>query len=186
MPYLLEAVTMIGEGVPAEVIDKAATDFGMPMGPIELADAVGLDICKNVAVILSEALNMPLPDNLESMVNAGNLGKKSGAGFYQYKNGKAVKNHKKQYANKQELQDRLVMRLLNEAMACLREGIVENDEMVDAGVVFGTGFAPFRGGPVNYLRHEGIETMLQTMNSLEKKHGVRFSPDQAWFSLNNH
>ena len=183
MPYLLEAVTMVNEGIPAEVIDKAATDFGMPMGPIELADTVGLDICKNVALILSQALGMPLPDNLERIVEAGNLGKKSGSGFYKYKKGKAVKNKKARYKDTQAVQDRLVMRLLNEAMACLREGIVENDDMVDAGVIFGTGFAPFRGGPVHHIRSAGTEKLVKRINELEISLGDRFKPDSQWNNL---
>lgn len=183
MPYLLEAVTMVGEGIAPEVIDKAATNFGMPMGPIELADTVGLDICKNVALILSQALNTPLPDNLEAMVGSGKLGKKSGAGFYNYKKGKPVKNKNAHYGKPQEVQDRLVMRLLNEATACLREGIVESDEMIDAGVIFGTGFAPFRGGPINYIRSVGAGELGNKMNGLEKSFGDRFTPDEAWQSL---
>ena len=179
MPYLLEAVTMVGEGIPAEVIDKAATDFGMPMGPIELADTVGLDICRNVALILSQALNTPLPENLEDMVSSGKLGKKSGSGFYNYKKGKAVKNKNAHYGNTQEVQDRLVMRLLNEATACLREGIVESDDMIDAGVIFGTGFAPFRGGPINYIRSAGVNELGNRMSELEKSFGNRFTPDAA-------
>ncbi len=183
MPYLLEAVTMVGEGIPPEVIDKAATDFGMPMGPIELADTVGLDICKNVAHILAQALNTPLPENLEAMVGSGKLGKKSGAGFYNYKKGKPVKNKNAHYGKPQEVQDRLVMRLLNEATACLREGIVESDEMIDAGVIFGTGFAPFRGGPINYIRTEGSAELGKKMHELEKSFGKRFTPDAAWEGL---
>jgi len=183
MPYLLEAVTMVGEGIPPEVIDKAATDFGMPMGPIELADTVGLDICKNVALILSQALNTPLPENLEDMVGSGKLGKKSGSGFYSYKKGKPVKNKNARYGNTQQVQDRLVMRLLNEATACLREGIVESDEMVDAGVIFGTGFAPFRGGPINYIRAAGSTELGKKMHGLEKSFGKRFTPDAAWQGL---
>ena len=183
MPYLLEAVTMVDENIPAEVIDKAATDFGMPMGPIELADTVGLDICKNVALILSKALGMPLPENLEHIVESGNLGKKTGSGFYKYKKGKPIKNKKAQYKNTQDVQDRLVMRLLNEAMACLREGIVEDDDMIDAGVIFGTGFAPFRGGPVHHIRSEGTEKLSERTKELEKLFGDRFKLDSQWNNL---
>lgn len=180
MPYLLEAVVMVSEGVPPEAVDKAATDFGMPMGPIELADTVGLDICRNVAVILSEALGSPLPDNLGKMVDSGNLGKKSGRGFYEYNKGKAVRNKSARYSDMQALQDRLVFRLLNEAMACWRENIVETEEQVDAGVIFGTGFAPFRGGPINYIRSEGGDALRRKLENLEKSFGERFSQDEAW------
>ena len=95
MPYLLEAVIMIGEGIAPEVIDRAATDFGMPMGPIELADSVGLDICRSVATILSQSLAMPLPDSLKSLTESNRLGKKSGEGFYRYKNGKPTRRTKR-------------------------------------------------------------------------------------------
>ena len=183
MPYLLEAVTMVGEGVPPEVVDKAATDFGMPMGPIELADTVGLDICKSVAEILSAALDMPLPENLNAMAAANKLGKKSGEGFYQYKNGKAQKNKGARYADVQKVQDRLVMRLLNEATACLREEIVESDDLIDAGVIFGTGFAPFRGGPIHYIREAGKQELGNRMNELMHEYGDRFQSDTAWAGL---
>lgn len=183
MPYLLEAVSMVSEKIPPEAIDKAATDFGMPMGPIELADAVGLDICKNVATILSKALSTELPANLENIVSAGNLGKKTGSGFYKYKNGKPVKNKNAQYKNMQDIQNRLILRLLNEALACLREGIVENEELVDAGVIFGTGFAPFRGGPVHHIREHGKDGLRQEIIALEKTYGNRFKLDDQWNSL---
>ncbi|UCB55272.1 MAG: enoyl-CoA hydratase/isomerase family protein [Thiotrichales bacterium] len=183
MPYLLEAVTMVGEGVPPEIVDKAATDYGMPMGPIELADTVGLDICKSVAEILSAALDMPLPDNLNEMAAANKLGRKSGEGFYQYRNGKPQKNKGARYADIQKVQDRLVMRLLNEATACLREGIVESDELIDAGVIFGTGFAPFRGGPIHYIREAGKQKLADRMNELRHEYGDRFESDTAWAGL---
>jgi len=183
MPYLLEAVTMVGEGIPPEIIDKAATDFGMPMGPIELADTVGLDICKSVAEILSSALDMPLPENLNEMTAANKLGKKSGEGFYKYKNGKAQKHEGTRYADVEKVQDRMVMRLLNEATACLREEIVESEDLIDAGVIFGTGFAPFRGGPIHYIREAGKQELSDRMNLLKHEYGERFESDTAWAGL---
>ena len=182
MPYILEAVFMVDEGIPPEVIDKAATDYGMPMGPIELADTVGLDICKSVANILSSALDMPLPDNLKQLSDK-KLGKKTGEGFYKYKNKKPIKNKSASYPNPQEVQDRLVLRLVNEATACLREGIVENRDLIDAGVIFGTGFAPFRGGPLEYIRAHGIDKLSQTLASLKTKFGGRFEKDAGWSNL---
>jgi 3-hydroxyacyl-CoA dehydrogenase/enoyl-CoA hydratase/3-hydroxybutyryl-CoA epimerase len=182
MPYILEAVTMVDEGIAPEVIDKAATDYGMPMGPIELADTVGLDICKSVANILSEALAMPLPDNLKEL-STSKLGKKSGEGFYKYKNGKPVKNKNANYSNPQEVQDRLVLRLINEATACLREGIVDDKDLIDAGVIFGTGFAPFRGGPLEYIRSSDIDKLSQTLDTLKTKFGSRFEKDAGWSNL---
>jgi len=182
MPYILEAVTMVDEGIPAEVVDKAATDYGMPMGPIELADTVGLDICKSVANILSEALGLPLPNNLKELSDK-KLGKKTGQGFYKYKDGKAIKNKGASYANTQEVQDRLVMRLLNEATACLREGIVDEKDLIDAGVIFGTGFAPFRGGPLEYIRSSDIDELGRTIDQLQVKFGDQFKKDEGWSQI---
>lgn len=182
MPYILEAVTMVDEGIAPEVIDKAATDYGMPMGPIELADTVGLDICKSVANILSTALDMPLPDYLKELSDK-KLGKKTGEGFYKYIKNKPVKNKSASYSNPQEVQDRLVMRLVNEATACLREGIVAEKDLIDAGVIFGTGFAPFRGGPLEYIRSAGVDKLTQTMASLQSKFGARFEKDDGWDKL---
>lgn len=182
MPYILEAVTMVDEGIAPEVIDKAATDYGMPMGPIELADTVGLDICKSVANILSTALDMPLPDNLKELSDK-KLGKKTGEGFYRYDKNKPVKNKRASYSDPQLVQDRLVMRLLNEATACLREGIVAEKDLIDAGVIFGTGFAPFRGGPLEYIRSCGVDNLTQTMTTLETKFGARFERDKGWDQL---
>ncbi len=182
MPYILEAVTMLDEGIAPEVIDKAATDYGMPMGPIELADTVGLDICKSVANILSEALGMPLPDNLKTLSDK-KLGKKTGEGFYKYKKNKPVKNQEATYSNTQQVQDRLVMRLINEAVACLREGIVDEKDLIDAGVIFGTGFAPFRGGPLEYTKSKGIEKLGELIDKLESEFGDRFKKDDGWNAL---
>ncbi|HHJ36191.1 MAG TPA: crotonase [Gammaproteobacteria bacterium] len=182
MPYILEAVTMVDEGIAPEVIDKAALKYGMPMGPIELADTVGLDICKSVANILSTALDMPLPDNLKELSDK-KLGKKTGEGFYKYKEGKPIRDKSASYSNPQEVQDRLVLRLLNEATACLREGIVDEQDLIDAGVIFGTGFAPFRGGPLEYIRSTGVDELSQTLDSLKAKFGDRFEKDEGWSKL---
>ena len=179
MPYIVEAVTMVDEGIPPEVIDKAATDYGMPMGPIELADTVGLDICQSVANILSQALSMTCPANLNELSDK-KLGKKTGEGFYKYKGNKPIKNKNASYSDPQQVQDRLVMRLLNEATACLREGIVDEKDLIDAGVIFGTGFAPFRGGPLEYIRSCGVEKLSETMDQLQSKFGERFKKDEGW------
>ncbi|MGH8547236.1 MAG: 3-hydroxyacyl-CoA dehydrogenase NAD-binding domain-containing protein [Methylococcales bacterium] len=155
MPYLIEAVGMLDEGVPKSVIDRAAKEFGMPMGPIRLADTVGLDVCLFVAGILSRDLGLGVPEGLRQMVEKGLLGIKSSRGFYQYKNGKAVKESEAAYSGEVSLlQSRLVKRLTDEAQACLREKVVENADLLDAGIIFGTGFAPFRGGPLHYLEQQ--------------------------------
>jgi 3-hydroxyacyl-CoA dehydrogenase/enoyl-CoA hydratase/3-hydroxybutyryl-CoA epimerase len=181
MPYLLEAVTMEEEGIPATAIDKAALEFGMPMGPIELADTVGLDICLSVARILSQQLDVPVPGRLEQLVGAGRLGRKSGEGFYRYEKGKkAAGAENKEYTPPADITDRMMMRFLNETVACLREGIVDEADLLDGGVIFGTGFAPFRGGPMHYIRKIGRDQLRHKLETLELQYGPRFRPDAGW------
>ena len=181
MPYMMEAMLLAEEGVPLMEIDKAATDFGMPMGPIELADTVGLDICLHVAKNLSQTMNIEVPDQLKEMVDAGKLGKKSGSGFYSFKNGKPLKvRPDKDYTAPVDVQDRLILRMLNEAVACLREQVVTDTDHGDAGVIFGTGFAPFRGGPFHYIKYRGTAQLLKMLEHLEQRYGPRFSADKGW------
>jgi 3-hydroxyacyl-CoA dehydrogenase/enoyl-CoA hydratase/3-hydroxybutyryl-CoA epimerase len=184
MPYLIEAVTMADEGVPLKVIDQSATDFGMPMGPIELADTVGLDICLNVAEILSQHMDIAVPKVLQDKVSRKQLGKKTGTGFYKFKKGKPVKpGVDKNYKPPTDLQDRLIMRMLNEIVACLREDVVENGDLADAGIIFGTGFAPFRGGPVHYIHDRGPQQLEKLLDNLTHRYGERFQPDAGWTTL---
>ncbi len=184
MPYLMEAVEMHKEGVPNAVIDKVATDFGMPMGPITLADTVGLDICQHVAQNLTESYGGEMPQALSQKVKAGKLGKKSGEGFYKWSKGKPEKTKiPSDYSAPGDLEQRLVFRYLNETVACLNERIVENAQFADGGLIFGTGFAPFRGGPVNYIVEKGQQAMLETLEALHQKYGDRFKPDSGWTHL---
>ena len=156
MPYILEGVTLYQEGVPASIIDKVAVDYGMPMGPLELADTVGLDICLHVGKILADTVGVSLPDILDKEVDEGRLGKKTGHGFYLWKKGK--KGKKASTSNKTwdddqySIQQRLIDKLINESQKCLQENIVEDADLLDAGVIFGTGFAPFRGGPLHSIQ----------------------------------
>jgi len=180
MPYLLEAVVMYAEGIPAESIDKAAFEFGMPMGPIELADTVGLDVCLSVAKILSATTDTAVPEQLEHMVKTGHLGKKNNKGFYIYKNGKAQKDTTTSYKNMNELQQRLILIFINEATACLRDHVVESEDLLDAGVIFGTGFAPFRGGPIKYIHDTGKHELQISMEKLKAELGDRFTQDNGW------
>ena len=180
-PYLMEAMLMYEEGIKPELIDKAAVEFGMPMGPVELADTVGLDICLSVAKNLSERIDIKIPEKLVNMVEQGKLGKKKSKGFYQYKKGKPVKE--KVISNSSSLKDieqRLVMIILNESIACLGEGIVEDEDLLDAGMIFGTGFAPFRGGPMNYAKTRGYETVYAELSLLHTTYGDRFEPSGHW------
>jgi 3-hydroxyacyl-CoA dehydrogenase/enoyl-CoA hydratase/3-hydroxybutyryl-CoA epimerase len=187
MPYLLEAVELLHDNVPAIAIDEAATEFGMPMGPIELADTVGLDICAHVAENLTASFGGNVPAELKAKVDAGKLGKKTGAGFYQWKNGKPEKLKKSEgeeaHAVPADLTDRMVLRFVNEAVACLREEIVSDADLLDAGVIFGTGFAPFRGGPMHYINSEGAARLRTRLESLADRYGERFTPDAGWQQL---
>lgn len=181
LPYLMESVQLLEEGIPMVAIDQAARSFGMPMGPIELADTVGLDVCYQAAKILTEHLSGHIPAILEAKVSQGDLGRKSGKGFYQYKKG-CLQRPKlpRNYQPSKDLADRMVYRMLNEAAACLREGVVDNVEQLDAGMIFGTGFAPFRGGPMCYARRIGSHTLYQRLNDLASQYGDRFKPDPYW------
>ncbi|MGR8920077.1 MAG: 3-hydroxyacyl-CoA dehydrogenase NAD-binding domain-containing protein [Gammaproteobacteria bacterium] len=180
-PYLQEAMTLLGEGVPAGAIDAAAKQFGMPMGPLELADTVGLDICLHVGEILGAAFGGTVPANLERLVRAGRLGKKSGEGFYAWKKGRRLERKDRGSAPPEsQLRDRMVLRAVNESVACLREGIVADAELLDVGMVFGTGFAPFRGGPLNYARDRGPAEIVKRLEQFAGAHGERFEPDAGW------
>ena len=180
-PYMLEAASAYAEGIPGPVIDKAAVNFGMPMGPIELVDTVGLDVAAGVGAELAPFLGLPIPAALATPPEAGRRGKKDGQGLYKWENGKAVKPEIPQgYTAPADLEDRLILPLLNEAVACLHDGVVADADLLDAGVIFGTGFAPFRGGPIQYIRETGVDVLLQRLRQLEARHGARFAPRPGW------
>jgi len=181
-PYLLEAMLMLDEGIPAETLDAAAVDFGMPMGPIELSDMVGLDIGWAVGQELAKP-GTPIPKKLQALVEAKHFGKKTAQGFYTWVKGKPRKSTGSGTVDLKPLADRMVLPLLNEAVACVRERIVADADLVDAGVIFGTGFAPHRGGPINTIRARGKQEWLRIMAELKAKHGLRFEPDSGWDAI---
>ncbi len=191
-PYMAEALAMVDEGIPKERIDEAATRFGMPMGPVELADQVGLDIALDVATSLRERLGpdaLPeAPEWLKRLVAEKKLGRKTRGGLYEYdadgkpKKGKveALKDGTK---SDPDIADRLILPMLNAVVACLREGVVADEAVADGAMIFGTGFAPFRGGPIHYARTRGVDEIVATMRRLESRLGPRFRPDEGWERL---
>ena len=179
-PYINEAFFALEEGIPPEVIDRAAVRFGMPMGPIELADVVGLDVSLHVGRVLAQAFNRPVPATLTRLVDQKKFGRKSGEGFYRWQDGKAQKNPVTDSAIPPDLEDRLMLPMLNESAACCREGIIADADLLDAGVVFATGFAPFRGGPLQYAKERGIREITRRLGELTERYGERFRPDRGW------
>lgn len=167
-PYMMKALQMHLEGTPLEAIDAAAEMFGMPMGPVELADTVGLDVCVMVTGVLGGDTDTGNEEKrfIQQFVDAGNLGKKSGRGLYPWKKGKAVKSRSAGKGHDLRiLSDRLIRAYTLECQSALDDGVVADEDLLDAGMVFGTGFAPFRGGPMYYLQHRdeqyrvpGLET----------------------------
>lgn len=182
-PYMGEAMHLAEEGVALISIDRAAEHFGMPMGPVELVDTVGIDVAFNVSKVLGEAFNRPVPDTLKNMIDENKLGRKSGQGFYQWENGKAVKPGASGGKVPDDIEDRLILPMVNEAIACLSEGVVENADLLDAGVIFGTGFAPFRGGPLQYARDRGVDSIVLKLNEFQKRFGDRYKPHAGWKSF---
>lgn len=184
-PYMLEAMVMLDDKIDQRLIDAAAEKFGMPMGPIELADQVGLDICLDVGDMLRSKFGDMLPPTpawLRDKVAKGELGRKTGKGFYSWKDGKADKPPLPETGPRvtDEMIDRLILPMSNVCIACLREGIVDNADVVDGAMIFGTGYAPFRGGPLNYARTRGGDNVVSALRALAQKFGDRFTPDAGW------
>ena len=194
-PYLDEAVRLVSEGVSVETIDREAKRFGLPMGPLELLDTIGLDIALDVSKTLA-ALSLeesPTPQFLLTMVERDQLGQKTGRGFYHYKNGRrknpvdfeshttgTPKLSPVELADEtlSGVQQRLVFSMLNAAADCLHDHIVSEPWMVDLGMVIGTGFPPFRGGPMTLIEHWGRESVIESMQELSEVCGPRFRPSE--------
>lgn len=197
LPYLNEAGLLLEEGADIQEIDIAMKDFGMPMGPLELLDEIGLDVASKVADSLLRRLTRPYPQTviLGLLARAGRFGKKNGAGFYRY--GKAEKEMddesilpllrealgaqgitQRRVISVSEIQDRMVYLMVNEAATCLREKVVSSPEDVDLAMILGTGFPAFRGGLLHYAASLGLSNLVSRLQDLAQAHGQRFEPDE--------
>lgn len=193
-PFLVEVSALIKDGVKLDTLDKATKSFGMPVGCLTLADNVGLDVTSKVASFLSKAdLGVRMDGGdvtlMEKMIEKGWMGKKSGKGFYSYDGKKKTINSDAQAFTKQfidqdlslspqEVQDRIISRFVNEAAKCLEDEIISDPVVGDIGLVFGTGFAPFRGGPFRYLDTYGVDKYVGMMSGFAEKYGPQFEPCQ--------
>jgi len=188
LPYMVEAVWLFTEGVPTATIDRVMLDFGMPMGPLRLADEVGLDVAQHVAKDLERRLpsGVPINDTLEKMVAKGWLGRKSGRGFYVYDGKKEspaptddirfLQAEKPRANDAATMRDRLVLIMINEAARVLAEGVVAAPEDVDFGLIMGTGWAPFRGGPLRYADAIGAAEIVRRLDTLGREVAPHFTP----------
>jgi 3-hydroxyacyl-CoA dehydrogenase/enoyl-CoA hydratase/3-hydroxybutyryl-CoA epimerase len=187
LPYLLEAVRLHAEGASVKELDESMLDFGMPMGPMRLLDEIGLDVAADVAETLCNAFpdRLRMPSTFSQLLEAGMLGRKSGAGFYRYRNGReAGVNRQSPIRTSEEgaarfgrgdLQERMVLAMLNESARCLEEGIVGQPADIDMAMVMGTGFAPFRGGPLRYADALGLDAVEQSLRRLSETESL-FAP----------
>jgi len=196
VPYMQEAMYAAQDGFSFDEIDRAATDYGMPVGPVELSDMVGLDVCRHVGAIVGQALGRPVTDTsaLDSLIAGKKLGRKTSEGFYRWEKGRVVRDartaaplagmsNRPGEVGRADLQDRLMLSLINECVAVLREGLVESKDLIDAGVIFGSGFAPFRGGPLQDAQTRGVDACIDRLAQLERRYGPRFKPDAGWSLL---
>ncbi|WP_431685468.1 3-hydroxyacyl-CoA dehydrogenase NAD-binding domain-containing protein [Hahella sp. NBU794] len=181
-PYLLEAMMMYDEGIPAETLDAAAEEFGMAMGPAETVDLVGVDICLDVAEHMSGLIRGDAPEMFKSWISKGRLGRKTGQGFYEYKDGEPQKNRvsRPEDPEMEAIRQRMIYRMLNEAVACLREKVIEHPDHGDLAMVLGAGFAPFRGGPFRYIEARGPTQIKRQLILMTQDYGDRFTPDKGW------
>ncbi len=188
MPYLREALHLLEEGYTVPDIDEAMRRFGMPMGPFEVVDEVGLDVAYKVAGVLSKAFpeRMQPSPALEKMIAAGKLGKKSGTGFYRHKGrsrkpDRSVRGllglHQARHPKTiDSLAERMVLAMINESARCVEEGIVAGPEQVDLAMVFGAGFPPYRGGVLRHADAYGLQMVVDRLRSLRAEKGPRFEP----------
>ena len=183
MPYLLAAVQCLDKGYSVQEIDGAALHYGMPMGPLALADTIGLDVCFAVAKELAQVYDFEVPALLETKVKAGHLGKKTGRGFYHgAKADLSARSHARGKDVGDDLIDQLIFPLYQEALRCWQQGVVEHVDFIDAGMVFATGFAPFLGGPMHALRSMSADSIHHKLVTLEKS-GALVVDHLAWQKL---
>jgi len=187
LPYLLEAVRLFTAGADVEDLDESMLDFGMPMGPLRLLDEVGLDVACDVGQTLCAAFpdRMRMPGAFAQLLDAKIKGKKSGSGFYEYRNGHMAgvnpfalglrEAEDKAGLTREQLQERMVLLMINEAARCLDERIVEDPRDVDLAMIMGTGFAPFRGGPLRYADSVGISRITESLQQLSKSGEPQFA-----------
>jgi 3-hydroxyacyl-CoA dehydrogenase/enoyl-CoA hydratase/3-hydroxybutyryl-CoA epimerase len=188
MPYLREAMVLLEEGYRLTEIDASMRVFGMPMGPFEVLDEVGLDVANKVAAVLSKAFpdRMEAAPALETLIAAGRLGRKSGRGFYRHRGGKRLPDsHLRELLKlKRErrvpaleiLSERMVLAMINEAARCLEDGVVADAGLLDLAMIFGTGFPPWRGGPLRYADSMGLVKIESRLGALRAERGERFAP----------
>jgi 3-hydroxyacyl-CoA dehydrogenase/enoyl-CoA hydratase/3-hydroxybutyryl-CoA epimerase len=188
MPYLREAIALLEEGYRPAEIDASMRTFGMPMGPFEVLDEVGLDVANKVAGVLSKAFpdRMEPSPALEALIAAGRLGRKSGRGFYRHRGGKRQPDPKvrellklkraRQAPSPEILSERMVLAMINEAARCLEEGVVADAGLVDLAMIFGTGFPPWRGGPLRHADTLGLAKVESRLRALRAERGERFAP----------
>jgi 3-hydroxyacyl-CoA dehydrogenase/enoyl-CoA hydratase/3-hydroxybutyryl-CoA epimerase len=195
VPYMVEAITLIEEGHAPQKVDQVMVNFGMPMGPLELFDEVGIDVAYKVAKILNRFMSDRMADSqvLDKLVHDQRLGKKSGLGFYRYHDKKkqtdpAIQQYisirQKTTLNDQELIGRMVYPIINEAARCLQDKVVGRPQDVDVAMVFGTGFAPFRGGLLRYADTMGISKIVDTLHKFTGQYGNRFIPSPLIMEIN--
>ena len=199
-PYLNEAVYLVSEGVPIPEVDRVLLEFGMPMGPMELIDEVGIDVGEKVSHILHDAFGERFaPSPLNSKVAAaGRLGKKTGKGLYNYEGPKLEKTFdpgiypiigvtpSKGKIADEEILERCILPMIHEATRCLEEGIVHSASDVDLGMIMGTGFPPFRGGLLRYADSLGVKSIVDRLRKYETRFGARFQPSPALLARAEH
>jgi 3-hydroxyacyl-CoA dehydrogenase/enoyl-CoA hydratase/3-hydroxybutyryl-CoA epimerase len=184
-----EALLLLEEGADIEELDKAMKQFGFPVGPVALFDEVGIDVGAHVAEVLSdkfESRGAKTSKKAKELVDAGFKGRKNRKGFYKYEDGSKKEVNREIYkffggqerksVNQNEIQQRLALVMVNEAVLCLQEGILESPTDGDLGAIMGLGFPPFLGGPFRYIDRESPEKIVERMERLQKDHGDRFKP----------